>query len=118
MYAVQPVVVMLQVIRIVVHGFLFGLLILQFDFIKRILQTFLLEAADKWNAIPLLPCCNTRLAQLRRLRFPFQLKPPLPHYALLMRKNVPSLVPTFILSRYHIAYPPSYDLLAPPKSLM
>ena len=60
-----------------------------FDFIQRIWQTFLLEAADKWSAIPLLLCCNTRLAQLRRLRFQFQVKPSLPHYALLMRKNVP-----------------------------
>ena len=33
-------------------GFLFGLLNLQFDFIQRIWQTFLLEAADKWSAIP------------------------------------------------------------------
>ena len=30
--------------------------------------------------------------------------PSLPHYALLMRKNVQSLAPTFILSRYHIAW--------------
>ena len=53
-------------------GFLFGLLTLQFDFIQRIWQTFLLETADKWSAIPLLLCCNTRLAYLRRLRFQFQ----------------------------------------------
>ena len=84
-------------------GFLFGLLNLPFDFIQRIRQSFLLEAADKRSAIPLLLCCNTHLAQLRRLRFQFQLKPSLPHYALLMRKIVPSLAPTFILSRCHIA---------------
>ena len=89
-------------------GFLFGLLKLQFDCIQRIGQTFLLDAADKWSAIPLILCCNTRLAQLGRLRFQFQLKQSLPHYALLMRKNVPFLAPTFILSGYHIAYPPSY----------
>ena len=53
-------------------GFSFGLLNLQFDFIERIEQTFILEAADKWSDIPLLPCCNTRLAQLRRLRCQFQ----------------------------------------------
>ena len=53
-------------------GFLFGLLNLQFDFIQRISQTFLFQAADKWSVIPLLLCCNTRLAQLRRLRFQFQ----------------------------------------------
>ena len=35
-------------------------------------QTFLLEAADKGSAIPLLLCCNTRPAQLRRLRLQFQ----------------------------------------------
>ena len=35
-------------------GFLFGFLNLQFDFIQRIRQTFLLKAADKWSAIPLL----------------------------------------------------------------
>ena len=32
-------------------------------------------------------------------------------------ENVPSLTPTFILSRHHIALPPSYDL-APPKPPM
>ena len=53
-------------------GFLFGLLNLQFDFIQRIRKTFLLEAADKWSALRLLLCCNTRLAQLRRLRLQFQ----------------------------------------------
>ena len=37
-------------------------------------KLFLLEAADKWSAIrvPLLLFCNTRLAQLRRLKFQFQ----------------------------------------------
>ena len=51
----------------------FGLLNLQFDFIQRIIwQTFLLKAADNWNAVPLLLCCNTRLAELRWLRLQFQ----------------------------------------------
>ena len=45
----------------------------------------------------------------------FNFNPSLPHYALLMRKDFPSFAPTFILSRYHTALPPSYDLLAPPK---
>ena len=53
-------------------GFLFVLLNLQFDFIQRIWQTLLLEAADKWSAIPLLLCCNTRLEQLTGLRLRFQ----------------------------------------------
>ena len=44
---------MLQVVRVVVHGILFGLVNLQLDFIQRIWQTFLLEDADKWSAIPL-----------------------------------------------------------------
>ena len=79
-------------------GFLFGLLSLQLAFFQRIWQAFL-EAADQWSAIPLLICCNTRLTQLRRLSFQFQLKPSLPHYALLMRKNVPSLAPTFIRAK-------------------
>ena len=39
---------MLQVVRVVVHGILFGLLNLQFDFIQRIWLTFQLEAADKY----------------------------------------------------------------------
>ena len=33
-------------------------------------------------------------------------------------ENVPSLAPTFILSRDHIAQSSSYDLLAPPKPPM
>ena len=74
-------------------GFLCDILNLQFDFIQRISHTFLFEAADKWSAIPLLLCCNTRLAQLRRLKFQFQFD-----YALLMNKNVPSIAQTFILT--------------------
>ena len=48
----------------------------------------------------LLYYCNTRLTQLRRLAFQFQLKPSLPHCAPLIRKCFPFLAPT-----YRISYP-------------
>ena len=77
-------------------GFLFGLLNLQFDFIQRIRQTFLLEANDKWSAI-VYPCyyAATR-AQLRRLRLQFQSV--LATLRVMMRKN------THLLHQ-HLFYP-------------
>ena len=50
----------------------------------------------------LLVYSNTRLTQLRRLRFQFQLKPSLPRNALLIRKYFPSLLALILLivSRY------------------
>ena len=42
--------------------------------------------------------CTAEAAEVQ-----FQLKPSMPHYALLTRENVPSLAPTFIISRYHMA---------------
>ena len=64
--------VVLQVVRVVSIGFVFSLLNLLDDFIQRIGRTFLFEAADKWGSIPLLLCCNTRLAQqLNRLKLQF-----------------------------------------------
>ena len=41
----------------------------------------------------LLLYCNTRLTQLRRLSFQFQLNPSLAHYAPLIRKCFPFLAP-------------------------
>ena len=43
-------------------GFLFGLLNLQFDFIHRIWQTFLLEAADKWKCYTRTPAAMVQHA--------------------------------------------------------
>ena len=91
---------MLQVVRVVVHG----ILIRPSELAIGLYTTHLTNFSIRQINGVLYPCyygAHTRLAQLTQLRLQFQSV--LPLYALLMRKNVPSLAPTFILSRYPIA---------------
>ena len=107
---------MLQVVRVVVHGIFFRPAELAIWFYishvlsidrrrttrKRIDNLFYYN--PQINGV-LYPCyyAATRVSHGWG-SWGFNFNPSLPHYALLMRKKLPSLAPTFVLSRYHINF--------------